>query len=214
MVIQYIRKIIWDDELIDCLAEQMMEVLGKESNTLPLLRQNLAEVEKGIENMINAIQMGIFTASTKQRLEDLELQRKTLSDQIQEEERSQPTITKEQIMFFLLQFRKLDTNKLEHRRQLINSFVNAVILYDDHFTFVGNYKDGIKTVTFAELEAAGLGSGFTASCVPNKQGDTHEGYPLVYFARPAGWTRKGGTSPQTGVKIESWRAIFSPWESP
>ena len=61
---------------------------------------------------------------------------------------------------------KLDPNKLEHRRQLINSFVNAVILYDDHFTFVGNYKDGTKTVTFAELEAAGLGSGFTASCVP------------------------------------------------
>ena len=72
-------------------------------------------------------------------------------------------------MFFLLQFRKLDTNKLEHRRQLINSFVNAVILYDDRFTFVGNYKDGTKTVTFAELEAAGLGSGFTASCVPKKQ---------------------------------------------
>ena len=169
IVIEYVRKIIWDDELIECLAEQMMEVLGKESDTLPLLRQNLAEVEKGIENMINAIQMGIFTASTKQRLEDLELQRKTLSDQIQEEERSQPTITKEQIVFFLLQFRKLDPNKLEHRRQLINSFVNAVILYDDHFTFVGNYKDGTKTVTFAELEAAGLGSGFTASCVPKKQ---------------------------------------------
>jgi len=29
-----------------------------------------------------------------------------------------------------------------------------------------------------------------------------------------GEARKGGTSPQTGAKIESWRAIFSPWESP
>jgi hypothetical protein len=28
MVIRYIRMIIWDDELIDCLAEQMMESLG------------------------------------------------------------------------------------------------------------------------------------------------------------------------------------------
>ena len=27
-------------------------------------------------------------------------------------------------------------------------------------------------------------------------------------------TRKGGTSGHTGAKIESWRAIFSPWESP
>ena len=174
MVIRYIRKIIWDDELIECLAEQMMDALGKESSVLPLLRQNLYEVEKGIENMLNAIQMGIFTASTKQRLEDLEQQRKALSNQIQVEERSQPTITKEQIVFFLLQFRKLDPNKLEHRRQLVNSFVNAVILYDDRFTFVGNYKDSTRTITFAELEAAGLGSGFTASCVP-KIPDTHSG---------------------------------------
>ena len=41
-----------------------------------------------------------------------------------------------------------------------------------------------------------------------------EGYPLIYFALRAGGTRKGVTSPQTGAKIESWRAIFSPWESP
>ena len=26
--------------------------------------------------------------------------------------------------------------------------------------------------------------------------------------------RKGGTSAYTGAKIESWRAIFSPWENP
>ena len=142
IVIEYVRRIIWDDELIKCLAEQMMEALGKESETLPLLRQNLVEVEKGIANMLNAIQMGIFTPATKQRLEELEQQRKDLGFQISEEEKAQTTITKDQIMFFLLQFRKLDTNKLEHRRQLINSFVNAVILYDDRFTFVGNYKDG------------------------------------------------------------------------
>jgi hypothetical protein len=41
-----------------------------------------------------------------------------------------------------------------------------------------------------------------------------EGYPLIYFALRAGGTRKGGTSAHTGAKIESWRAIFSPWESP
>ena len=44
--------------------------------------------------------------------------------------------------------------------------------------------------------------------------DTHPGIPLVYSVLRTGGTRKGDTSPQTGVKIESWRAIFSPWESP
>ena len=38
--------------------------------------------------------------------------------------------------------------------------------------------------------------------------------PLLFFGTPEGWTRKGGTSARTGAKIESGRAIFSPWESP
>ena len=38
--------------------------------------------------------------------------------------------------------------------------------------------------------------------------------PLLFFGTPKEWTRKGGTSGHTGAKIESWRAIFSPWESP
>jgi hypothetical protein len=54
---------------------------------------------------------------------------------------------------------------------------------------VGNYKDGTKTVTFAELEAAGLGSGFTASCVP-KRPDTIR-YLVFLHIRKEG-TRKAG----------------------
>ena len=44
--------------------------------------------------------------------------------------------------------------------------------------------------------------------------DTHPGIPLIYSVLRTGGTRKGGTSGHTGAKIESWRAIFRPWESP
>ena len=166
LVLMYIRKILFDDELIEKLADRMMEELGKENTVLPLLRRNLADTEKGIENMLNAIQMGIFTPSTKQRLEELEQLRKDLTLQIAKEELAQPTLTREQVLFWLYRFRELNPQKLEHRRRLINSFVNAVYLYDDHLVFVGNYKDGTKTVTFAELEAAGIGSDLNALSVP------------------------------------------------
>ena len=73
-----------------------------------------------------------------------------------------------QTLFWLYRFRELIPQKLEHRRRLINSFVNAVYLYDDRLVFVGNYKDEAKTVTFAELEAAGLGSDLNALSVPLK----------------------------------------------
>ena len=169
LVLMYIRKLIFDDELIEKLADRMMEEMGKENTTLPLLRRNLAETEKGIENLLNAIQMGIFTPSTKQRLEDLEQQRKDLSLQIAKEELAQPTLTRDQILFWLYRFRELNPEKIEHRRRLINSFVNAIYLYDDHLVFVGNYKDGTKTIPFAELEAAGLSSDLNALSVPMKE---------------------------------------------
>jgi hypothetical protein len=62
----------------------------------------------------------------------------------------------------------LNPEKIEHRRRLINSFVNSVYLYDNHLVFVGNYKDGTKTISFAELEAAGIGSDLTMRGVPLK----------------------------------------------
>ena len=101
-------------------------------------------------------------------LEDLEQQRKDLSLQIAKEELAQPTLTRDQILFWLYRFRELNPQKSEHRRRLINSFVNAVYLYDDYFVFVGNYKDGTKTITIAELEAAGIGSDLNALSVPKK----------------------------------------------
>ena len=35
-----------------------------------------------------------------------------------------------------------------------------------------------------------------------------------FLASDSGGIRKGGTSAHTGAKIESGRAIFSPWENP
>ena len=62
--------------------------------------------------------------------------------------------------------RKYDTTKLVHRRRLIDSFVNAIFLYDDRITLVFNFKDGTKTITFAELEESGLGSDINALAAP------------------------------------------------
>ena len=85
---------------------------------------------------------------------------------------------------WLHQLRELNPQKLEHRRRLINSFVNAIYLYDDYLVFVGNYKDSTKTITFAELEEIGLGSDTFVSGVSNKREDTHPVSSLLF--RPPG----------------------------
>lgn len=168
MILSKIREVIFDDELLNDVADRLMERLHAENTNLPILRRQLKEVEKGIENFMNAIQMGIITPSTKERLNDLETQKSELTVQIMKEEMSVPSLTKEQILFFLTKFRELNPKLLDHRRRLIDSFVNAVYLYDDRLTILFNCKDGNKTYTFAEIETAQKGSGLSALAAPSK----------------------------------------------
>ena len=128
----------------------------KESTDLPLLKKQLAETEKGINNMLNAIQAGIFTPSTKQRLDELEETKSQLEVSILQEEMHKPLLTREQIAFFIYRFRKFDVTKREQRQRLIDSFVNAVYLYEDKIILTFNYKDGSKTITLAEVEGSDL----------------------------------------------------------
>ena len=168
LVIKQIQKVLFDDALIENLADMVMKLQEQENTTLPLLHKQYAEIQRGIDNLLNAIQQGIITASTKQRLEDLEKQKNKLSVQIVKEEMAKPTLTKEQIIFWFHRFRKLNINKLEHRRRLINSFVNAIYLYDDKMIITFNYKNGTKAITFADLEKSGLSSDLTAHALPKK----------------------------------------------
>lgn len=169
IVIAYIRKIIMDDKVLESLADCIMEHQKKENTVLPVLKKQLREVQKGIENMLTAIQMGIITPSTKERLEELEREKSYLSIEITKEELAHPKVERDEILFWLKRFRELDTTKLSHRRRLIDSFVNSIILFDDRMIFTGNYKDSTKTITFAEIETAGLSSDLTASLGPKVQ---------------------------------------------
>ena len=145
------------------------------------LRKQLAEIEKGIDNIVNAIQAGIFSNSTKQRLDELEAEKSELSVQILKEEISKPTITKEEILYYLTKYRKLNMKQLDHRRRLIDSFVNAIYLFDDYLVITFNYKEGTKTITFAEIEEA-FGSDLSSLTAPKKS--YH--FDTTFFIQTAG----------------------------
>ena len=151
VIIDQIQRIILDDELIERLADMALERQGT-NTTLPILHQQYAETERSINNFLNAIQQGIITESTKQRLEELEQLKSEISVQIAKEEIKQPTLSRDQILFWFYRLRKMDVKKLEHRRRLIDSFINSIYLYDDHMVITFNYKDGAKTITFEEID--------------------------------------------------------------
>lgn len=106
--------------------------------------------------MLNAIQSGIFNESTKKRLDELEERKNQLEVNILQEELQHPVLTKEQILFWLHKFRTTNISDKAERQRLIDSFVNAIYLYDDKIVLVWNYKDGTKTVTLKDIEGSAL----------------------------------------------------------
>ena len=79
---------------------------------------------------------------------------------------SKPKLTKEQILFWIYKFRKLNPKKLDHRRRLVNSFLNSVYLYDDKIIIDCNYREGTETITFEEIENSALSSDLTSLGAP------------------------------------------------
>ena len=170
LVVTETMKLIQGDAVIDAIVAEVLELQEKENATLPLLEKQMKEVENGIENMLNAIQAGVLTNSTKSRLEKLEEQQKELEVRIAEEKIAKPRLSENQIRFWLTRYRKLDPNVKSHRETLINTFVNAVYLYDEKILITFNYKDGTKTITFDEIAAKDVQEG--------------NGSDLVNFAPP------------------------------
>lgn len=156
LVVQQTMLMLMDKPLMERITDKLLELQAEENFDLKLLKQQLAEVERGIENILNAIQAGIFTASTKQRLDDLEAQKSNLEKQIVENQIQHPALTREQISFFLDQFKNTDTHDEEQCQRLIDSFVNAVYVYDDKIILTFNYKNGTRSVSLSDLKSSDL----------------------------------------------------------
>ena len=115
--------------------------------------------------MLNAIQAGILTSSTKERLEQLEETKRELEARIAEEKLAKPKIKEEFIRFWLMRFRKLDMSLKDQRQALVDTFINSIYLYDDKVLITFNYKEGTQTITFEEAaQAASKENGSDLDC--------------------------------------------------
>ena len=151
-VIDATMRMVMDDKAIEAIVSMLMELQDRENTNLPLYEQQLHETEMAIQNLLNAIQQGILTKSTKTRLEELEAAKEELEIKIANEKLAKPKISAEFMTFWLHRFRKLDVTQKSHRKMLIDTFVNAIFLYDDKMLLTFNYKDGTKTIIFSDVQ--------------------------------------------------------------
>ena len=154
LVVNETMKMVMDDKAIEAIVSMLMDLQERDNVNVPLYEQQLREAETAISNLLNAIQQGILTRSTKERLEELENRRDELENRLACEKLAKPKVSAEFMTFWLHRFRKLDVRQQSHRKMLIDTFINAIFLYDDKMVITFNYKEGTKTITFAELQEA------------------------------------------------------------
>ena len=165
VVVKYTVTQVLTDTVISRIADAIVIMQEQEDTVTPVLKQQLQQCETEIRNVMKAIRQGILTDSTRECLEELEQQRDSLRGSIAQLQLERRKFTKEEIVDWVGRYKDGNINDPDYRREIIDTFVNSVFVYDDKLILTYNYKDGSQTLTLQEIEAA-LSSDLTGMCPP------------------------------------------------
>ena len=166
-VVELVASIIYNEENLCHIADELMVLLSKGSELIPVLEAQLKEVRKSIRNMIRAIEQGITTRNTKAHLLELEAEEDRLVANIQAEEEKLPKISREMILFALHRFSNLNLSIAKNKERLIDGMVKAILLYDDRIVVYLSFKDEPLTIpTIDELRDMENSSDIGAAASP------------------------------------------------
>lgn len=166
MVIRILQHFLSDDENLASLAVDVskyyQDMYGDDS-FLKSLEAEKKETETALNNIIRAIEKGIFTASTQQRLLELEKRKDSLSETIEREKlKRESTADTHSIAKYFSIYKNADFDNPEIRNAVLEYFVDKIYLFDDRIVVncwwddlhedvdFEEIKDGISKITFED----------------------------------------------------------------
>lgn len=139
IVAQAVMTLFEDATMAEEFADKIMSVNQKrlkEESVLKILQQELEQVVKAKNNIITAIEQGIITATTKERLEELEQKQESINEKILIEQAKAKTVLKKtDVLKFL---KKALNNNID---RVIDLLVRQVVLYDNKIIIKCNYAE-------------------------------------------------------------------------
>ena len=156
LVLSKTIELLNNDNVISLLAKTLYKLQNEESSMLAILERQQRETDKEIENILKAIKQGKASSILLDELEKLEKQREDISLSIAKEKIVRPVFSLSQYTTALKEFRNIDTNTLAGKKKIIDTFVNSIFLYDDHFKIIYNGNGVEQAVSLEELECSNL----------------------------------------------------------
>lgn len=172
------KEYLMRDEVIQWLVDGYDNFLKlhRKDSMLLAAEEEMEGVKKAIKNVMAAIEQGIITPTTKDRLMELEDDRRRLEATIAVERAALVDIPKDKIQFWLESFRAGDVTDKKYQAKLIDSFVQAIYLYDGEMRAAFNYCGKKNSVTVSLDEVDGLGGDASAESsykIPSPPPDGH-----------------------------------------
>lgn len=156
-----VNNILKNDSVVNYIVDRCMVIQAQEADTSLAdgLRQELAETQKALKNILAAIEAGIFTATTKNRLDELEERAANLKQGIAAAEIQPPKLSREQLLFIFEKYQGRSVDDPEFMRDIIETFINKIFVYDDKFRVLFNFsEDKEAEITLTETEEAATGA--------------------------------------------------------
>lgn len=145
-----LRDTMLTDRAIQILADAAMTYQNQSAATseVEVLQAHLSEIKKATSNLLAAIEAGLFTAATKDRLLELESEQRAVSAQlsaVQAEADNQ--LSREEIIAALKLYKNGDVSDKDYQEALIDTFLVAAYIYDDDLKIIFNLGDTQKELS-------------------------------------------------------------------
>lgn len=145
LVIEKAREIL-TNENIDIIAKEVVEYTKKreDKTNLKRLQKLLKNIEKDKNALLESLKkcnINMVKDTIFEEIQNVELERIKIENQIREEENSHIKITVSQIKTFLKLVKKGSATDIKYRQMLINVLIYRIYVYDDSITIMFNIQN-------------------------------------------------------------------------
>lgn len=163
--IKFILNNFLNDEIINSVVDTIQASETAENNSAELitLRTQIEDTDRKINNLLTAIENGVFTPSTKQRLNDLENVKEKLKYELIVKQSEKNNFNATAFKRFLKNIDVDDFKTTEQRQKLINLVLYREYLWNDKVLYIFNLtpskpNDSVDIDSYVDALLASTGS--------------------------------------------------------
>ncbi len=203
-VINSLSALLKSDDIINRIADAIIKIQNDTSATsavVAALENKLKETDSKINNIISAIEQGIISPTTKQRLQELETLKGELAYEIDVKRSQDRRFTKPQLLNF---FKSVDLNEAatpQEKQAITRHFIKKIYLWEDRIVIFYNFSNRSGSDDTEDAEFENLIKTALSECSDNAVFGTPDGirthgygvgghhfiqlnYGCIYYAEP------------------------------